>query len=62
MDSMVERSCFGDAISQLKTLQLKQKIRRGRRRRRRRSEEIKIKKENALLMEEGVFFLSSGAS
>lgn len=58
MDSMVERSCFGDAISQLKTLQLKQKIRRGRRR----SEEIKIKKENALLMEEGVFFLSSGAS
>jgi len=40
---MVERSCFGDAISQLKTLQLKQKVRRGRRRRRR-SEEIKIKK------------------
>lgn len=40
MDSMVERSCFGDAISQLKTLQLKQKVRRGRRR----SEEIKIKK------------------
>jgi hypothetical protein len=39
---MVERSCFGDAISQLKTLQLKQKIRRGRRGRR--SEEIKIKK------------------
>lgn len=56
MDSMVERSCFGDAISQLKTLQLKQKIRRGRR-----SEEIN-KKKNALLMEEGVFFLSSGAS
>lgn len=42
MDSMVERSCFGDAISQLKTLQLKQKIRRGRRRGG--SEEIKIKK------------------
>lgn len=39
MDSMVERSCFGDAISQLKTLQLKQKIRRGRR-----SEEINKKK------------------
>lgn len=51
MDSMVERSCFGDAISQLKTLQLKQKIRRGRR-----SEEINKKKKCFINGRGGLFF------